>query len=516
MDSSEKRSDSKRLAKNTLMLYCRTLIIMCIGFFTSRVILQSLGVDDYGIYNVVGGFVGMFSIITNTLVATTQRYITVELGKGDAGNPKKMFGVVLSIHIGLAILMTLVFETFGLYFLNYKLVIPPERLYAANWIFQISVLTSVLGLFSTPYMGIIVSHERMGAFAFISMQDAILRLVICYILYISDSDRLIIYASLLGLVSIWNQFLYMRYCHTHFYEVKTRPLKDRYLFKSVFGFAGMNFLGSFAWILSTEGITVMLNMFFGVAVNAARGIAIQVQNMVGRFTGDFMTALNPQIIKEYSGGEKEKSLELVIRGAKFSYLIVLILAIPIIIRASQLLSIWLDSYPKYTVEFVQLTLALSLINVISNPYVTINLASGKIKDISIWIGGVRLFTLPLVYACLRFFDSPLYAYYILIIIEMLLFFIRIKIMDIVSKISISKTTIKKLIIPVVITTPIALFVAYKLDDLFSPSFNGLVLYLIFTCLTIALISYFILLNSPERNFVLNQIKQMFQHIKSIS
>ena len=508
-----KSSDSKRLAKNTLMLYCRTLIIMCIGFFTSRVILQSLGVDDYGIYNVVGGFVGMFSIISNTLVATTQRYITVELGKGEYGSPKKIFGVVLTIHIGLAILMTLIFETFGLYFLNYKLIIPQERLYAANWIFQISVLTSILGLFSTPYMGIIVSHERMGAFAFISMQDAILRLLICYILYITDNDRLIFYASLLGLVSIWNQFLYMRYCYKHFCEVKTRPLKDKYLFKSIFGFAGMNFLGSFAWILSTEGITVMLNMFFGVAINAARGIAIQVQNMVGRFTGDFMTALNPQITKEYSGGDTEKSLELVIRGAKFSYLVVLILAIPIIVRAAQILSFWLGSYPKCTVEFVQLTLVLSLINVIASPYVTMILAAGKINSISLWIGGTRLLTLPILYLCFSVFNSPLYSYYVVVMMDILLFFIRIKILDVVAKIPVSKMTFKNLLIPIGITTPVVLFIAYKIDGLFDLSFNGFVFYSIITCLATVLISFFIFLNCQERNFAFAKTKIILKRIR---
>lgn len=505
-------SSTSRLINNTMMLYLRTLLIMFIGLFSSRVILQSLGIDDFGIYNVVGGFVGMFAVITNSLVSTTQRYITVELGKGDKGDLNKVFGIVITIHIGLALLMVLLFETVGLYCLNNVLEIPHDRRHAAQWVFQISVICSVLGVLSTPYIGIIVSYERMRAFAFISLQDAILRLLICYALYVSDSDRLILYAVLIGLVSIWNQFLYMRYCFKSFKSLKSIPRKDKKLFKSIFGFAGMNFLGSFAYILSTEGVTIILNMFYGVVLNAARGIATQVQNLAGRFTGDFMTALNPQITKEYSAGNKEHSQELCFRGAKFSFYIVALIAIPVAIRANMLLTLWLGHFPEYTVQFVRLTLALSMVSVLAGPLVTLILAVGQITGISLWIGGIKLLALPLIYICFKLFNSPLYAYYVIILLDIFLIFIRLSILQKKTGLSFVKSMTTNVFLPVTYTGLCTIVVSYILNIFIIQNIVGLFLFSVLSVISSAIIIYTIGMKNAERQFVRSIIGKFIKKI----
>lgn len=512
----QSNSSTNRLVNNTLLLYLRTLFIMFLGLFSSRVILQSLGVDNFGIYNVVGGFVGMFAVITNSLVSTTQRYITVELGKGESGDLNKVFGIVLSIHIGLALIMILLFETVGLYFLNNMLDIPNERMYAARWTFQISVICSVLGVLSTPYIGVIVSYERMRAFAFISLQDAILRLLICYALYTSKYDRLILYSILLGLVSLWNQFLYMRYCFKNFKSLRSVPQGDKSLFKSIFGFASMNFLGSFAYILSTEGVTVILNMFYGVVLNAARGIATQVQNLVGRFTSDFMTALNPQITKEYSAGNGERSKQLCFRGSKFSFYIVLLIAIPIAFRADMILSLWLGKFPDYTVEFVRLTLILMMVSVLAGPLVTMILAVGQITGISLWIGGIKLFALPLIYYCFKLFKSPLYAYYVLIVLDIVLIFIRLYILQSKTGMKFVKEMTIRVFIPIIYTSAIAILLSSILNDIIVHNYIGFFVYSVFSFILSSVIVYLIGVNRTEKIFIKSLLAKFINKIPIFS
>lgn len=453
---------------------------------------------------------GMFSLITQSLVITTQRFITVEIGKGDTQSLKRTFGAILSIHVALAVLMIIVFETAGLYFLNNQLDIPPHRLRAANWVFQISVLTSVLGLFSTPYIGIIVSYERLKAFAFISLQDAVLRLLICYAINVTTSDKLILYAILLGCISVWNQFLYMRYCFRHFETVSTGPIYETNIFKSVFSFAGLNFMGSLAYILSTEGLTIILNLFFGVVVNAARGIAMQVNNMVSRFTNDFMTALNPQITKECSSGNKGRALLLSCRGAKMSFFIVLVLALPIVLKADYLLKLWLDEYPEYTVAFVRLTLLMSMISVLSYPFVTVILAVGKLAGVTMWLTGTKLLTLPLVYLCFKLWHSPLYAYYVVILLDFVIMFVRLFILRQQTGIDFPKEVTLRVLAPAVLITIICGIVSTFINWLTG---DGLIYFCVFGILSVMstlAIVYLLGLSENERIYV----KGMVLNIKS--
>lgn len=290
-------SDGKRLAKNTILLYGRTFLIMAISLFTSRVVLNTLGIDNYGIYNVIGGFVAMFSIAGGTLVTACQRFLTYEIGKKENAQTQKVFSAALTIHIVLAIFLLVLFETIGLWFLNAKMNIPPDRMIAANWVFQCSILAFLVNIVSSPYNALIIAHEKMSAFAYISLMDAILKLLIVYMLYITSWDRLILYAILYLGVAILDRLIYSLYCR-RFSESKFVFIKDKALYKKITGFAGFTFLGSVASLLSNHGVNLILNLFYGVAINAARGIAVQVQNAVVKFVNDFMTALNPQITKK--------------------------------------------------------------------------------------------------------------------------------------------------------------------------------------------------------------------------
>ena len=509
----EHQSDSRRLAKNTIVLYFRTLVIMITGLYTSRVLLKALGIDNYGIYNVIGGFVGMFSVITGTLVATTQRYLNIEIGKGEKGDAKKVFGVIFGIHFLLAIVMVLLFETVGLWFLNYKLNIPSERMFAANWVYQLSVLSAVLTLFSTPYIGIIVAYERMKAFAFISMQDAILKLIICFVLYIIPYDRLIVYSTLFWIVLMWNQCIYVIYGRRNFTEARVSIVREKEMYKSMFGFAGMNFIGSFSYILSTQGVNVILNIFFGVAVNAARAIAIQVQSAVGRFVGDFMTALNPQITKEYASTNIEQSVLLCNRGAKFSYFITLLLTVPIIIRTHEILTIWLNEYPDYSVQFLHYTLYISLVSVLAQPFVTLLLASGKLKKTTWWIGGTRLLVLPLIYLCFKIFNSPIFAYIIVLAMDGFLFFIRLHILDSIIGLPVLKSFITYVFRPIVIVSIISLLASYVLDLAIPDSIIGLFLFCSVSIICTAITILYLGLSYSERSIIKSYISRKINKIR---
>lgn len=502
---SENTSDSRRLAKNTAMLYVRTLITMIIGLFTSRILLDSLGIENYGIYNVVGGFIAMFSVITGTLTATTQRYLNFELGKGN-GNPQKVFGACMCIHFGLAIFMLLLFETFGLWFLNTQLNIPSERFEAASWCFQISVITSILGLFSTPYIGVIVAHERMKAFAYISLQDAIVKLLICYLLYISPIDKLVLYSLLFAIVMVWDQCLYVWYCHKHFSEAHISIVKDNALYKSMFNFAGMNFIGALAHILSTQGVNMILNIFFGVVVNAARGIAIQVQSAISRFVNDFMSALNPQITKEYAANNKEKSMELCFRGAKFSFYLMTILALPLIVRTPEILQLWLKNYPDYSIEFVRLTLATSMLGVLSTPLITEILATGNLTSTTWWIGGTRLLVLPLVYVAFKYGGSPIYAYYVVLIMDAVLLFVRLAILDSITGMTFLKMYIKNVIPHISVVILISTILILGIHCILPVGVVGLLFFVFISVICTGLAVVRFGLTKPERSVILSYVK----------
>ena len=503
----ELQSNSKRLAKNTVLLYMRTFFVMIIGLFTSRVILQTLGVEDYGTYTIVGGFVSFFSIISGTLVSTTQRFITFELGKGDGANTQKVFGAAMAIHVALAIILLILFETIGLWFLNCKLNIPGERLYAANWVFQFSILSFLVNIISTPYTAVIIAHERMKAFAYISIMDVILRLVIVYALYLTPFDKLITYSILLFGVAFLDRMIYNIYCKINFKETKVVLVKDKGLYKSMFSFAGMNFIGSFASILSGQGTDIIINLFFGVTVNAARGISNQVLHAVTRFVNDFMTALNPQITKEYAAGNKKKSKELCFQGSKYSFFLMLFFAVPVVFRAPQILSLWLGNYPDYSVIFVRCAFILSMLTVLSGTLITEILATGNLTSTTWWIGGTRLITLPLVYLCYSLGGGPEFAYFSLIFIEIVSLFLRLFILERITDVKFVKDFTIVVFFRAVIVTLISGCIVFIVNRLFPDTTMGLLEFLVVAVFIVGVVIYVIGISADERRAVLSIAKK---------
>ncbi len=496
----EARSDSKRLAKNTLLLYGRTLIMMLIGFYTSRVVLNALGIANYGINNVVAGFIAMFSIVSGTLTATTQRYLTCEIGKED-GNPKKMFGVAMNIHIVLAIILFVLFETIGVYFLNNGLNIPKDRMYAANWVFQFSIFSTLIGIINSPYIGAIIAHEKMGAFAYFSLYDCIAKLLIVYLLYVTPFDRLITYSLFYFIVGLFGTLMYNVYCRRSFQEARFSIVKDKPLYKEMFSFAGMNFIGAFASLLSMQGTGILLNIFYGVTVNAAQGIATQIQGIATKFVGDFATALKPQITKEYACGNHHRSMELAFKGSKFSYFLTLILACPIIVRTPYILEFWLKIYPPEAVAFSRLMIIYTMLVLLSDSLVTVILATGNLVSTTWWIGGTRLMILPVSYIALKVTDQAYMVIVVQIVFEVLSLFIRLKILNVLTKLNFVLSFLKMVASPIIITSAICLLATYMIH-LFSPNtFIGLAILACLSMFITCLVIYLIGLTRSEKEFV---------------
>lgn len=507
------QSDNKRLAKNTLLLYGRTFIMMLIGFYTSRVILNALGIENYGINNVVGGFVAMFSIVSGTLTATTQRYITVEIGKEEDGDPKRIFGVAMGIHVFLSLVLFLLFETVGLYFLNHGLNIPPKSLYAANWVFQFAVLSTLIGIINSPFIGVIIAHEKMNAFAYLTMFDVVAKLGIVFLLYITPYDRLITYSFFYFIVGIIGTILYNSYCRKHFPEARFSVIKDGKIYKEMFRFAGMNFIGALASLLSTQGSNILINIFYGVTLNAAMGIATQIQGITTKFVGDFMTALKPQITKEYAAGNIDRSMLLAFRGSKFSFFLTLILACPILVRTPYLLEFWLKLYPDYAVVFSRLAIILTLMVLLSDSLVTVILATGNLTSTTWWIGGTRLLILPLAYVALLVTDNPSMVIVVQIIMEIISLFIRLAILNNLTKVNFVGPFLSYVFIPIIIVSIISLGITFGLHLMIPDNFVGLcglsILSLIVTIFSIMYIG----LTKHERSVVLVKAQNKFQRFK---
>ena len=420
-----KSQANKRIAKNTLILYVRMFIMTIIGLYTSRVVLQVLGVEDYGIYNAVGGFVAMFSLLSGTLTNSINRFLTFELGKGNSPKLKRVFATSLNVMMMLSALILIVGATIGLWFLNSQMNIPDGRMEAANVVLACSVATFITNLLSVPYNAAIVAHEKMSAFAYISLVEITAKLLIVYALYIIPADKLAAYAILLFILQLLVRLLYGIYCKRHFEECVYHFVFDKPLLKQMTSFAGWNFLAGSAGLINNYGVNVMMNIFFGVVVNAARGIATNVNSHVHMFVTNFMMAVNPQITKSYAQGDFNFMHSLICRGAKFSYFLMLIFLIPICLETNQLLRLWLGIVPDYAVIFVQLTLAMTTLNTLSGSLITGLHATGNIKKYMIIVGSVEILNFPVTYLAFRLGSSPQTAYYIYLTFYFILMLLRL-------------------------------------------------------------------------------------------
>ena len=398
--------NNRRIAKNTLMLYIRMILIMLVTLYTSRVVLRALGVTDYGIYNVVGGVVTMLGFLNGAMTTATQRYLTFELGRKDMERLKKVFCMSLLIHGLISLIVVLLSETAGLWLLYSKMSIPPERFSAALWVFHSAVLSCVVLMMSVPYNALIVAYERMSAFAYISILEAVLKLAIVFLLQAGDMDRLKLYAVLMLAVQLVIRVLYGIYCRCHFKELRFRLMWDRPLFTEMVSFAGWSVYGSVSYMCYTQGLNVLLNMFFNPVVNAARGIAVQVQAAIQTFSTNFQMALNPQITKSYAAGELQRMHSLVFASSKYSFLLLLLFSYPIWLETGTVLRLWLGTVPDYTVDFIRIILGISMIDVLSGSFVVSAQATGRVRKYQFWVGNSLLLTVLAAYVGLKCGCSP--------------------------------------------------------------------------------------------------------------
>ena len=403
----DNKGGNKTIAKNTAFLYLRMLIIMVVTLYTSRVILQALGIDDYGLYQAVGGIVGFLGFINNALAASTSRFITFALGKGDKDELKNTFATTFTSHLLIGLIIVIIAETIGLWYIIEKMVIPDGRFSVALIVYQISILSSFITIIQVPYYAEVIAHEKMSVFAYVGITEAVCKLGICYLLSIGDVDKLILYAVLLLLVHVFIFGFYFSYCRRYFKESVFRLSFDKKLFGQIFSFSGWSLFANGAIAFSNQGILLLLNQFFAPAVVTARSISLQVNNVASQFVQNFRTAANPQIIKRYASGDLIGSKNLLLESTKFSYFLTLIIALPMIFLADPLLHLWLVEVPEYTVVFLQIVIAQSLFQVFDTSFYTALYAKGRIRENALLSPSVVFLCFPVVYFLFKNGYSPL-------------------------------------------------------------------------------------------------------------
>lgn len=506
---SQTSANNKRIAKNTLVLYIRMLITMGIGLLTSRVILDSLGVEDYGIYNLVGGFVAVFTIVRAGLLTATQRFITYDLGTGDKNELNNTFSTCVIIFVFLSVAIFILAELIGVWFIESHLTIPDNRMKAAHWVFQLSVLTLVITLVSYPYNALVIAHERMKAFAYISVYEAVSKLLIAYGLYVSSYDRLIIYAFLLFLVHLSMRIMYSFYCKRHFEESKVKWAINWPKIRKIYSFTGWEMFGSIAHIGFTQGLNILLGMFFNPVVNAARGIAVQVQSMITSFVHNFQMALNPQITKSYAKNDLDYTYKLIYASSKCSFYLLLFFSLPIILEADTLLRLWLVNVPEYTIVFFRLIIITAIIDSLSNPIIKLVESTGNIKYYQLIVGGILLMIVPVSYIVLRLGGAPYSVFIVHVILSVIAFVVRLFMSSRVAGLSIY-IFCKEVLLPIFVVTPLSVI----LPLLFHLCIGGdiprlLIVFLVSFISTVAVV-YLWGLKSNERNMFLAQISK-FRH-----
>lgn len=402
----ETSQSNKRIAKNTMFMYFRMLIIMAVGLYASRIVLATLGASDYGLYNVVGGIVVVLASINGTLAAGTQRFLSFAIGENDEKKLNTVFSTAVLLHLLFAVIFLVIAETAGLWFLNAKMNIPEGRETAAFWVYQFSILATVITIIQVPYMSAIIAHEKMSVYAYMSIYDAVAKLLIVYLIQVAKYDKLIFYAALICAVNATSALLYNLYCRYKFNECRLRPKMNKPVFKEMAKFSGWNIFGSVAVPLQTQGLNILLNIFFNTIVNAARGIAVQVNTIIIQFVNNFQVAVNPQIVKLYAAGEKEEMTKLVINNSKFAGFLYLIIAVPLFVEIEFVLDIWLGEYPDFTIPFVRIILVQSLIQTLTRPLIMVVHAVGKMKGPNLTAGIVLLSAVPLTYVLLKIGLDP--------------------------------------------------------------------------------------------------------------
>lgn len=463
--------NSRRIAKNTLMLYVRMLVLMLIGFYTSRVVLGALGEEDFGVYNVVGGVVAMFTVVSGALNSAISRFITFEMGKGEGAQLRKVYSTAVLIQLFIAVIVAAVAEPVGLWFINNEMTIAPERIPAARWVLHFSVLSFVINLMSVPQMASITAHEKMSAYAYIGLMDGVLRLCVAFLILHSPIDRLVFYAALMAFAVLVVRAAYGIYCRRHFEECRFSLVFDRGLVREMFSFAGWNFIGVSSGVLRDHGGNILVNLFFGPAMNAARGVAVQVFSALQGFVTNFMTAVNPQITKSYAAGETDYLFTLIRKSSRMSFYLLFVIALPVLFNTEYLLGIWLKEVPQGSALFVQLFLIFALSESLSNPMITAMLATGNIRNYQILVGGMQLLNVPVSYMLLRCGAQPQITVVVAIVISQICFFLRLYLLKRETGYPM-KDHIRQVYADTLIVSAVALALPFVVDRFLPEGFAG--------------------------------------------
>ncbi len=499
--------NNKRIAKNTVLLYIRMIFLMGVTLYSSRIILKALGVVDFGIYNVVGGVVTMLGFLSSSLGGATSRFITFELGRGSEGDVGKVFRCAVTVHYIMAIIAFVLAETVGLWFVMEKMVIPANRMTAAFWVYQCSVVTFIVSILSVPYNALIIAHERMNAFAYISIFEALAKLAVVVLLLWINSDRLILYAALILVVQVVIRILYSVYCNRHFTESSARWLWNKELSRRIAVYAGWTTNGYLAIVGYTQGINILLNLFFGPMVNAARGVAVQVQSAVSQFFGNFQMAVRPQITKLYAQGDMQYMHTLILNSSRYSFYLILLVALPIFINTEYILQLWLSEVPEHTVAFTRLMILSCMNEAFKGPTIMAIHATGDIKKFQIIEGTLLLTVVPVAYFFLKYAHiSSEMVFVVYLIIETITQLVRVWIVYPRVQLAKRKYLTDVLIPAFKVTIPIIAigFILYRYCA--TSSFVGLIGNSLLCALSTLLILFFVGLRKHERLMLIEKAK----------
>lgn len=499
-------SSNKRIVKNTIFLYVRMIVVMIVTLFTSRIILNTLGATDYGIYNVVGGIVTIVAFLNSALAGSTSRYLTFALGEGILEKQKKTFGAALNLHICIALLVLIVGETIGLWFFYEKMIIPEDRVSAALWVYQFSIVTTMISFTQVPYNASLIAHEKMSIYAYVGLYEAFSRLAIAYLITISPIDNLVFYGSLLLLNTIVVQMFYRWYAAKNFSECRFSLVKDKALYKQLLSYGGWDLFGNLAVVCQGEGVNLLLNVFFGPVVNAARAIAIQIQGAVLQFVSNFMMAVRPQVIKNYAEGNVERMYSLTFYTAKFSYMLMLALVVPICCEIKFILHLWLgDAVPENTALFAVLVL-------VTYTWRTFHIAAlmpyhaiGNIKTGNVTIGSLMIATLPIGYVLFKI-GLPAYSVFLVIfaieIVGMFAIYWLIHNYEYFPYLDI----FRKILLPSTAVTLLTIALPLYIINLMEEGWLRLILVCVSSETTLGLSAFYIGLNKSERSRIISLAK----------
>ncbi len=504
-------SSNKRIAKNSLILYVRQFFVMAISLYTSRVILKNLGIEDFGIYNVVGGIVAMMGILNTSMSVSTTRFITFDLGRRDSKSLKNTFNICFWIFVGLSFIL-LVFGAFlGFFFLNNYMTIPENRITAANWVLLFSLFASVNSIMTNPYNACIIAHERMNIFAYVSAFEVIMKLSVAFVISMIDYDRLIVYSILIFVSQVSVTIIYIGYCKRHFDECCITKIQDYDGFKQILFFSGWNLFGSIASLFKTQGLNIVINMFFSPVINASRGIAVQINNAVNQFFSNFYTAFRPQITKSYAQGDIRGMLELVYKSSIYSYYLMLLISTPLFLEMPRLLSIWLGIVPSYSIDFSRLILLITIVDSVSQPLMTSAQATGKIKYYQMATGMTLMLNVPLSYMFLNYGCDVTIVFKISLLLSTLciiirLFFLKslvgLNIKDYISKVY------GRCLLVTLSTLPLPVFFHYYLPTLISSS-----IIVFFVSILCTIVSVYLLGLTRNERFYINNVLSKKLHLK---